>query len=102
MWADAQRDGHPTEYWWRRLRKFPNPIPFTTPQSLADARCWSAVQQCCQYTRTRDLDGTPAAGVSRTLRRRTRNGITELLQRAPPVFGRAAITFGIGPHSSSI
>ena len=46
------------------------------------------------------LHGTPAAGVRQTLRRRTRNGITEFLQRAPPIFGRAAITRGIGPHSS--
>jgi len=46
------------------------------------------------------LYGTPAAGISQTLRRRTRNGITELSQRAPPIFGRAAITLGIGPHSS--
>ena len=30
------------------------------------------------------LHGTPAAGVSQTLERGTRNGITELLQRAPP------------------
>ena len=30
----------------------------------------------------------------------TRNGITELPQRAPPIFDRAAITLGIGPHSS--
>jgi len=44
------------------------------------------------------LHGTPAAGVSQTLRRGTRNGITELSQRAPPIFGRAAITLGIGPH----
>ena len=44
--------------------------------------------------------GTPAAGVSQTLRRGTRNGITELSQRAPPIFGWAAITVGIGPHSS--
>jgi len=29
-----------------------------------------------------------------------RNGITELSQRAPPVFGRAAITLGNGQHSS--
>ena len=48
------------------------------------------------------LHGTPAAGISQTLRRGTRNGITELSQRAPPVFGRAAITLGIGPHSSSL
>jgi len=40
------------------------------------------------------LHGTPAAGVSKTLRRRTRNEIMELLQRAPPIFGRAAITLG--------
>jgi len=44
--------------------------------------------------------GTPAAGVSQTLRHGTRNGITELLQRALPIFGWAAITLGIGPHSS--
>jgi len=43
--------------------------------------------------------GTPAAGVSQTLRRGTRNGITELSQRAPPIFGWAAITLDFGPHS---
>jgi len=48
------------------------------------------------------LHGTPAAGVSQTLRRRTTNGITDLLQKAPPIYGRAVITLGIGPHSSSI
>ena len=41
-----------------------------------------------------------AAGVSQTLQRRTRNGITELSQRASPICVRAAITLGIGPHSS--
>jgi len=41
-------------------------------------------------------------GVNQSLRRGTRNGITELLQRTPPIFGRAAITLGIGPHSSSL
>jgi len=46
------------------------------------------------------LHGTPAAGISQTLRRGTRNGITELSQRAPPIFGRAAITLGIDPHCS--
>jgi len=44
MWADAQRDGHPAKYRWRPLQKFRNSIPCTTPQSLADARCWSVVQ----------------------------------------------------------
>ena len=46
------------------------------------------------------LHGTPAAGFSQTLRRGTRNGITELPQTAPLIFGWAAITLGIGPHSS--
>jgi len=40
------------------------------------------------------LHGTPAAGVSQTLWRGTRNRITKLPQRAPPIFGRAAITLG--------
>jgi len=31
------------------------------------------------------LHGTPAAGVSQTLRHGTRNGITELSLRAPPI-----------------
>jgi len=44
------------------------------------------------------MHGTPAAGMSQTLRRGTRNGITELSQTAPPIFGRAAITLGICPH----
>jgi len=44
MWASAQRDGRPAEYRWHRLRKFRNSILCTTPQSLADARCWSAQQ----------------------------------------------------------
>jgi len=46
------------------------------------------------------LHGTPIAGVSQTLRRGTRNGITELLQRVPAIFGWAAITLSIGPHST--
>jgi len=40
-----------------------------------------------------------SSGVSQTLRRGTKNGITELSQRAPPIFGRVAVTLGIGPHS---
>jgi len=41
-------------------------------------------------------------GVSQTLRHGPRNEIKKLLYRAPPIglFGRAAITLGIGPHSS--
>jgi len=45
------------------------------------------------------LHGTTAAGVSQTLRRGTRNGIMELSQTAPPIFGWAAITLDIGQHS---
>jgi len=41
-----------------------------------------------------------SSGISQPLRRGTRNGITELSQRAPPIFGWAAITLSIGPHSS--
>jgi len=59
---------------------------------------------CVQVLRCRILaallHGTPAAGISQTLRCSTRNGITELSQTAPPIFGWAAITLGIGPHSS--
>jgi len=47
MWADAQRDGRSAEYRWRLLRNYRNSIPCTTRQSLADARCWTAVQ--CRY-----------------------------------------------------
>jgi len=39
------------------------------------------------------LHGTRAEGVSQTLRHGTRNGITELSQRAPPVFGKGIPTF---------
>jgi len=46
------------------------------------------------------LHGTPGEGVSRTFRHGTKNGITELSQRVPPIFGWAAIRLGIGPHSS--
>jgi len=46
------------------------------------------------------LHGTPAAGISQTLRCRTKNGITKRSQRAPPIFGRAAITLCDSPHSS--
>ena len=39
------------------------------------------------------LHGSQVVSVSQTLQRE---------QRAPPMFGRATITLGIGPHSSSI
>jgi len=46
------------------------------------------------------LDGTRPAAVTQTLWRGTKNRITELWQRAPPIFGWAAIMLGIGPHST--
>ena len=42
--GNAQSDGRPAEYRWRPLRKFRNSITCTTPQSLANTRCWTAVQ----------------------------------------------------------
>jgi len=45
---------------------------------------------------------TTQAGVSQALRRGTRNGITKLSQRAPPIFSWMAITLGIGTHSNYI
>ena len=47
------------------------------------------------------LHGTPPASVSQALRCGTRNGITELSQRAPPIFGWAATMLGVGPPHSS-
>ena len=58
------------------------------------------VKSCVSPILAALLHGTPAAGVSHTLRFGARNGITELSQTAPPIFGWAAITLGIGPHSS--
>jgi len=46
------------------------------------------------------LHGSRPLGTSQTLWRGTKSGIMELLQRAPPIFSWAAITLGIGPHSS--
>jgi len=60
---------------------------------------------CVQLTRSPILPtllhGTRAAAVSLTLWRDTRKGITELSQRAPPIFAWADITLSIGPHSSA-
>ena len=58
------------------------------------------IQVLCSRILAALLHGTLAAGISQTLQHGIRNGITELSQRVPPIFGRAAITLGIGPHSS--
>jgi len=56
------------------------PVVWSTPANFNRFRVLAAL-----------LNGPPAVGVSQTLWRE---------QRAPPIFGRAAITLVIGPHSS--
>ena len=58
------------------------------------------IQVLCSPILAALLHGTEVVGVSQMLRHGTRNEITELSQTAPPIFGWAAITLGIGPHSS--
>jgi len=58
---------------------------------------------CVQVLRSPILSAyaTRAVGVSQTLRRGTRKGITELsLLVVSPIFCKAAITLGVGLHSS--
>ena len=66
--------------------------------------CQVQTSLCVQVLRSPILaallhDSRPV-GVSQALQCGTRNGIMELLQTAPPIFGWAAITLGMGPHSS--
>ena len=63
-------------------------VKFTLRPSLAFSYC----QRYCTA-----LEQRPS--IRQTLWRGKRNGITVLSQRAPPIFGWAAITLGIGPHS---
>ena len=56
------------------------------------------VQVLCSFILAALLHGTPAAGISQTLQRGTRNGIMKLLQWAPPIFSWAAMMLGIGPR----
>jgi len=58
------------------------------------------VQVMCSPILAALLHGTPAAGVSQTLRRGTRHGIIRNFRR--PIFGSVAITLGIGPHFSCL
>jgi len=66
--------------------------------------CWLQNSLCVQVLRspilTALLHGTRAAAVRQTLWHRTRNGIRELLQRAPPILNWVATTLGISPHYS--
>jgi len=60
---------------------------------LAAEICWRVLGTPAKFNGFRVLaallHGTLVVGVSQTLRRQ---------QRAPPIFGRATITLGIGPH----
>jgi len=71
------------------------------PNGILPGAKFTCVQVFHSPILTALLHGTWAVGVIRSLRYGTSNGITELLQRAPPIFGTAAITLGIGLHSSS-
>jgi len=55
---------------------------------------------CVQVLPCPILASIGVVDVSQTLRRGTGNGIKELTPRAPPIFGRGAITLGIGLHST--
>jgi len=46
------------------------------------------------------LHGSRPVGISQTLLCGTGNGIMELLQTAPPIFGWVAFTLDISPHPS--
>ena len=47
-----------------------------------------------------NLEMAQHSDISQNLWHATRNGITELLQKAPPTFSGTAIKLGISPHSS--
>jgi len=70
------------------------------PDRILLGAIFTLVQVLHSFISAALLHGTPAAGINQTLRHGTRNGITELSQRLPPIFGRAAFMLGIGPHSS--
>jgi len=83
---------------WYTIYTFWGSSPITEFCHVQNSRC---VQVLRSPILAALMHGTRAVGVSESLWHRTRNGITELSQRAPPIFIRAAITLGIGPHSSS-
>jgi len=82
---------------WYTIYTFSGLLPLTEFCPVQDSLC---IQVLRSPILAALLHGTPSAAVSQTLRRGTRNGITELSRRAPSIFGWAAITSGIGPHSS--
>ena len=77
---------------WYNIYIFSGSCPVTEFCHVQNSLC---VQVLRSPIMTALLRGTRAAAVSQTLWRGTRNGITELSERAPPIFGLAAITLGI-------
>ena len=100
MWANAQRDGRPAEY---RRRPLFNAAVWLTPTTRV---------LCSNAAKTRNplkLPGVPqtnetistASWPKFTILRHSSSGRQPncgVEQRAPPIFGRAPITLGIGPH----
>jgi len=84
-------------FWDRVYIHFGGSCPLTKFCQLQNSLC---IQVLRSPILSALLHGTRAAAISQTLWRGTMNGITERSQRAPPIFGWAAITLGIGPHSS--
>jgi len=82
---------------WYTIYTFWELLPLTEFYQLQNSLC---VQVLRSPILAALVHSTRAAAVSQILWHGTKNGITELSQRAPPIFGWAAITLGIGPHSS--
>jgi len=70
-------------------------LPLTKFRRVQNSRC---VQVLRSPILAALLHGIPAAGSAKLCG--VAQGIMELSQRASPIFGWAAITLGIGPHSS--
>jgi len=77
-------------------------FPALLPRNGILSRAKFTLHTSLAFSYIGSVHGTRAVGVRESLRHRTRNGITELSERAPPVFDWAAITMGIGPHFNSI
>jgi len=86
---------------WYVQRPFWGSCPLTEFCQLQNSLCVQVLRSPIGPLLAALLHGTRAAAVSQTLWHGTRNGIAELSQRAPTIFGWAATTLGIGPHSSS-
>jgi len=90
-------DVWPTPWLLHRIYIFRGFCPVTEFCKVQTSLC---VQVLCSPILAELLHGTRPVAVSQTFRHGTRNEITELSQTAPPIFGWATITLGIGPYSS--